>query len=153
MAPALSQTRPGRPRQHRRRRRDHQAGARLARPRPGRPTTTSQPGRTPTLAAWMTTWLNTIAIRRVSTSTMDSTYRPKVEQWIIPGLGHHRLDRLRPEHLDAFYMWLAEQGLAANTILQIHRILSRALKVAAQREVVARNVATLVDAPQAEETR
>jgi integrase len=113
---------------------------------------TTKPGKAPTVAAWMTTWLNTIAIRRVSQSTMDSTYRPKVEQWIIPGLGHHRLDRLQPEHLDAFYMWLTGQGLASNTVLQIHRILSRALKVAAQRGIVARNVATLVDAPQAEET-
>jgi hypothetical protein len=98
----------------------------------------------PTVAAWMTTWLNTVAVRRASESTMNTTYRPMVEQWIIPGLGHHRLDQLRPEHLDAFYMSLSQQGLAPNTILQIHRILSRALKVATQREIVARNVATLV---------
>ncbi len=71
--------------------------------------------------------------------------------WILPRLGAHRLDRLQREHLDAFYLWLAEQGLAQNTILQIHRILSRALKVAVMRGRVARNVATLVDAPSAVE--
>lgn len=114
--------------------------------------TAEPPGRAPTVAEWMTTWLNTIAIRRIAQSTMDTTYRPKVEQWIIPGLGRHHLDQLFPDHLDAFYTWLADQGLAPNTILQIHRILSRALKVATQREIVTRNVATLVDAPQAEET-
>jgi hypothetical protein len=34
-------------------------------------------------------------------------------------------------------------------VLEIHRILSRALKVAMQRGYVTRNVATLVDAPSA----
>lgn len=113
---------------------------------------TSRPGRTPTVAEWMRLWLDTIAARKVDQSTMDTTYRPKVERWIIPRLGRHRLDRLRPEHLDSFYTGLANEGLAANTVLQIHRILSRALKVATQREIIGRNVCTLVDAPQAGET-
>ncbi|REE96630.1 tyrosine-type recombinase/integrase [Thermomonospora umbrina] len=112
---------------------------------------TSKPGRVPTVAEWMTTWLDTIAARKVDQSTMDSTYRPKVTRWIIPRLGKHRLDQLRPEHLDAFYTDLEKEGLAPNTVLQIHRILSRALKVATQREVITRNVCTLVDAPQAED--
>lgn len=114
---------------------------------------TTKPGRVPTVGEWMHLWLDTVAARKVDQSTMDRTYRPKVRRWIIPRLGHHRLDRLFPEHLDAFYTALAEEeGLAPNTILQIHRILSRALKVAHQRDRVSRNVATLVDAPQGEET-
>jgi hypothetical protein len=43
------------------------------------------------------------------------------------------------------------QGLKPNTIVQIHRILSRALKVAWKRGKVARNVASLVDAPLGED--
>jgi hypothetical protein len=65
----------------------------------------------------------------------------------VPQIGKHRLDRLQPEHLDAFYSWLATQRLRPNTIVQIHRIVSRALKVACKRGKVARNVASLVDAP------
>ena len=42
--------------------------------------------------------------------------------------------------------------LSDKTILNIHRILSRALKIALRRELVTRNVATLVDAPSADET-
>jgi len=64
-----------------------------------------------------------------------------------PGLGKHRLDRLTPEHVERFYARLEADGLAAATILQIHRILSRALKVAVQRGYLARNVTELVDAP------
>ena len=96
---------------------------------------------------WMETWLTTIAPRRIRRSTLESTYAPKVRNRIIPGLGKHRLDRLAPEHIERFYTRLEAEGLAPATVLQIHRILSRALKVAVQRGYVARNVATLVDAP------
>src|SRR5579884_46083 len=102
----------------------------------------------PTVAEWMRTWLDTIAPRTAQQTTVDEIYRPKVERWIIPGLGKHRIDRLRPEHLDKFYLWLSKQGVSTKTVLMIHQLLSRALKMAVRREVVARNVATLVDAPQ-----
>jgi integrase len=113
--------------------------------------TPAKPGKPLTVAAWMDTWLTTIAPRTVAQSTLDSTYEPKVRRWIIPRLGKHRLDRLQPEHLDAFYTWLASQDLSPNTILQIHRILARALKVAWKRGMCGRNVALLVDAPTGEE--
>ena len=108
-------------------------------------------GRPLTVADWIETWLTTIAPRNVARSTLDSTYEPKVRRWIVPQLGKHRLDRLQPEHLDAFYTWLAAQGLKPNTIVQIHRILSRALKIAWKRGKCGRNVAALVDAPTGEE--
>jgi integrase len=95
----------------------------------------------------METWLTTIAPRRIRRSTLESTYAPKVRNRIIPGLGKHRAGRLTPEHIERFYWRLEAEGLAPATVLQIHRILSRALKVALQRGYVARNVATLVDAP------
>jgi hypothetical protein len=86
-----------------------------------------------TVGEWMETWLTTIAPRRIRRSTLDSTYAPKVRNRIIPGLGKHRLDRLSPEHIERFYTRLEAEGLAPATVRQIHRILSRALKVATQR--------------------
>src|SRR5258708_3991807 len=62
----------------------------------------SKPGRVPTLAEWMRTYIDDIAPQRVSQGTIDSTYRPKTESWIIPKLGRHRLDRLYPDHLYKF---------------------------------------------------
>jgi len=103
-------------------------------------------GRAPTVAEWLGHWLDTIAIRKVRASTLQG-YRGKVNSRIIPAVGHHRLDRLQPEHLEAWYIELADEGLASSTILQLHRILSRALKVAMQRGKIARNVCSLVDAP------
>lgn len=103
-------------------------------------------GRVPTLEQWLSHWLDEIASRRVRPSTL-ATYRGYVQNRIIPELGKHRLDRLQPEHLERFYHRLEAEGLAAATVLEIHHIVSRALKVAMQRGKVARNVATLVDAP------
>ncbi|MBR7830240.1 site-specific integrase [Actinospica sp. MGRD01-02] len=99
-------------------------------------------GRVPTVAEWMRTWLDTIAPRTAQQTTVDEIYRPKVERWIIPRLGKHRLDRLLPEHVDSFYTYLGQQGLSTKTVRLIHQILSRALKMAVRRGKVARNVAS-----------
>lgn len=105
----------------------------------------AQPGKSMTVEAWLKHWLATIAVARVQTSTYQG-YESKVRQRIIPTLGHHRLDRLQPEYVERLYADMLAEGCAA-TVLQVHRLLSRALKVAVQRGRVARNVCTLVDAP------
>lgn len=103
-------------------------------------------GKAPTLEAWLNHWLNNIAASRVRPRTLES-YQSTVRLHLIPTLGHHRLDRLQPEHLESAYRSLMSRELSAATVLRAHRILSRALKVAMQRGRVARNVATLVDPP------
>lgn len=107
--------------------------------------TVTTPGKVPTVADWLTYWLENIAERKVRPLTLQG-YRGKVNQHLIPGLGSHRLDRLQPEHVEKFYRACSET-LSPATVLQLHRILSRALKVAMQRGRVSRNVCTLVDAP------
>jgi len=101
-----------------------------------------------TLGEWLDHWLPTIAVTRIRQSTYDG-YESKIKTHIKPGLGHHRLERLQPEHLEAFYAAKVAAGLSPGTVLVMHRILSRALKVAAQRGRVARNVAELVEPPAA----
>ncbi len=103
-------------------------------------------GRSMTVGEWMEHWL-TIAKRSVRVQTYTG-YESYVRNHIKPALGHHRLDKLQPEHLEVFYGDLADvKGLSPATQLQQHRVLSRALKIAMQRGRVARNVATLVAAP------
>jgi integrase len=103
-------------------------------------------GRAPTVGEWIDHWLDNIAARKVRARTLES-YRSTVRLHLRPGVGHHRLDRLQPEHLELLYASLADKGLSAASILRAHRVLSRALRVATQRGKVARNVATLVDPP------
>jgi integrase len=106
----------------------------------------STDGLAPTLEAWLTHWLDTIAAPRLRPSTL-ATYRGYVRNRVVPKVGRHRLDRLQPEHLETLYAQLAADGLAPASILQIHRIVSRALKVAMQRGKIRRNVAALVQPP------
>jgi integrase len=54
---------------------------------------------TPTVALWLEHWLITIASRRIRQRTLES-YESAVRKRLIPGIGRHRIDRLRPEHLD-----------------------------------------------------
>jgi integrase len=112
-------------------------------------------GRIPTVREWMTYWLNEVAAERNRPSTVKA-YRTYVDRYIIPLLGDHRLDRLSPEHLSAAWRSLMTDGcpgkddarpLSSTSAHQAHVILSRALKVAQQRGHVAKNVATLTDAP------
>lgn len=107
----------------------------------------TEAGSAPTVAAWITYWLENVAPARVDDNTLDD-YRGLMERHVIPGLGAHRLDRLQPEHVEMFYgAKVRKEGLAPSTVLKIHRILSRALKVAHERDKVARNVCSLVDPP------
>lgn len=103
------------------------------------------PGRL-TVAEWLTHWLASIAPRRVRESTLTG-YEVVVRRHLIPGIGHHPVDRLQPEHLEKLYDELLAKGLAPSYVLLCHRVLSRALKVAVRREKVGRNVAQLVDPP------
>jgi integrase len=103
-------------------------------------------GRQMTFGEWLDHWL-TIAKRSVRPSTYIG-YEGYVRNHIKPALGHHRLDRLQPEHLEKFYADLADiKRLSPAMHLQQHRVISRALKIAMQRGRVARNVGTLVAAP------
>jgi integrase len=106
-------------------------------------------GRQITVEQWLIHWQDTIAERKVRPSTLVR-YKQLIKHQIVPGIGHHRLDRLQPEHIEAMYTQLLNRNdnpLSPATVLQCHRVLSRALKVAMQRGRVARNVCTLVDAP------
>lgn len=108
-----------------------------------------------TVAEWMRYWLEEIAPGRVRPTTLPG-YRNYVEGYIVPLLGQHRLDKLRPEHVERAWREMMTTGrpgakkptpLSPSTALQAHRILARSLKVAQQRGLVRQNVATLIDAP------
>lgn len=106
-------------------------------------------GKSITVAEWMRYWFGTIAPREVKPLTLAG-YNAKVRQYIIPLLGHHRLDKLTPEHIEDAWDTLRDHGnptkadpkpLSANTIHQTHRILAHALRVAMQRKRLAANPA------------
>lgn len=108
-------------------------------------------GRAPTVAAWMENYLTNIASLKLRPRSLDD-YWSKTRNDIIPGVGQHRLDKLAPEHLERMYRAMLDDGHAPSHVLKVHRILSRALKIAHRRRIIAENVATLVDPPTVDET-
>lgn len=108
-------------------------------------------GRKPTVEQWMTTYLTDIASLRLKPRSLDD-YWSKTRNDIVPGVGQHRLDKLAPEHLERMYRKMLDAGHAPSHVLKVHRILSRALKIAHRRRIIAENVATLVDPPTVDET-
>ncbi|XKK63931.1 integrase [Streptomyces sp. ARC32] len=116
---------------------------------------TRKAGRPPTVQQWLTTWMDTACARKVADGTMSprslDDYRSKCKLYLFPGIGKHRVDKLEASHLDALYLSMIKRGLSSGTVLKTHRIVSRALKVAWQREIVTRNVALMVEPPSAAE--
>ncbi|MFH9678243.1 tyrosine-type recombinase/integrase [Streptomyces globisporus] len=108
-------------------------------------------GRKPTVEQWMTTYLTTIASLKLKPRSLDD-YWSKTRNDIVPGLGQHRIDKLQPGHLERCYANMLQAGRAPSHVLKVHRILSRALKIAHRRRMIVENVATLVDPPTVDET-
>ncbi len=103
-------------------------------------------GRISTVGEWMEHWLEKIASQKVRPSTLAS-YRSLTKAWITPRIGHVKLDKLTPEHLDDLYGAMRLAGRADSMVLKAHRVLSRALTVAVRRGKLGINPATRVDAP------
>ncbi len=93
-------------------------------------------------------------------STFES-YRCNIVNHVVPGIGAVPLQRLTPEHLDAFYADLlasgrqtsAGGGLSVKTVRNIHTVLRKALADAARKGTVPRNVAVLADPPRLSSAR
>lgn len=110
-----------------------------------------------TVEWWLRYWLRHVVTPTRRPNTV-AAYTAAVNLYLIPLLGHHRLDRLNADHIDAAWTYLREHGnpkredrqpLSPNHIHQIHTILARALKVAVQRKRLRTNPASAdaMDAP------
>jgi integrase len=100
-----------------------------------------------TVAEFLYEWLE--AIRATIRATTFASYRVNVEARIIPALGHVKLQALGPAALNRFYAELADAGLSAKTIRNIHVILHKALADAVRWGRISRNPASLADPPRA----
>ncbi|MET7742077.1 site-specific integrase [Streptomyces sp. NPDC005385] len=110
----------------------------------------SKPGEKWTLGSWLEHWVHEISQKYVSENTYAG-YEVDVRVHLIPGIGAHRLDRLEPEHLEAFYAKMQREGSKAGTAHHVHRTLRVALAEAGRRGHVSRNVAEIARAPRLEE--
>ncbi|WP_328639550.1 site-specific integrase [Streptomyces canus] len=110
----------------------------------------AKPGKPWTVKMWLTHWIDNIAPLAVNENTMVG-YGVAVRKHLIPALGAHRLDKLRPEHIERFYGNMQADGRKAGTIHQIHRTLRTALNEAVRRGHLGRNPVQLAKAPRVRE--
>ncbi|MED4726829.1 tyrosine-type recombinase/integrase [Aneurinibacillus migulanus] len=69
---------------------------------------------------------------------------------IIPKLGKKKLQSIKPMHLQEFYTQKIKEGLATSYIRNMHAIISKSLKKAAEWGLIKENIASLVTPPRIE---
>jgi integrase len=78
-------------------------------------------------------------------------YEGAIRKHLVPALGKVPLAKLSPQHLERFYDHLIGIGLSSSTIRKIqHGVVHPALDRASRFNLVARNVAALIDLPKRE---
>jgi integrase len=103
-----------------------------------------------TVEQLLTQWLETAVKPRVRASTFRG-YESKIRTHILPALGTLRISHLTPQRLQAFLNERHRSGLSERTTGHLRDILRTALNDGAKWNLVARNVATLVDPPRVSE--
>ena len=110
-----------------------------------------------TVGEYLDRWLKDYAQTNVAAKTYER-YAQVVRLHLKPGIGHHRLPKLQPLHIQAMYSKQMQGGrkdkkkggLSAQTVLHHHRILREALQQAVRWQLLARNPADAVEPPRAE---
>lgn len=99
-----------------------------------------------TVAEFLERWLADVVKPSVRPRTHTS-YSQLVRLHLKPSLGRVSLAKLTPQHVQQFMNEKLAAGLSARTVQYLRAVLRRALSQALRWNLVARNVATLVDAP------
>jgi integrase len=103
-----------------------------------------------TVAEHLRSWLS--GPHDLSGKTVER-YAELAEQQIIPHLGGLTLQKLRPAHIADWHAALLKNGgqggrpLSGRTTGHAHRVLHRSLELALKRELVSRNVASVIAPP------
>lgn len=98
-----------------------------------------------TIAAYLRSWIEGLPDgRKPPRARTIEHYRYVVEGFVIPALGHHRLDRLTPRHVQE---WIDADAGSPRSVHHHRAVLRKALNVAIRRQLIASNPATSVEMP------
>ena len=98
-----------------------------------------------TLSEYLDIWMRDYVSISVRPRTMHG-YATLVRR-IKPALGSIRLSDLRPQHIQRYYADLLAEGLATQTVIHNHRLLSQALRQAVRWDMLTVNVMDRVTPP------
>lgn len=79
-----------------------------------------------TLKRYLEHWLEEVHRPTIRSRTY-TRYRELLRIHILPALGHYPLQKLTPQHIQAFYAQKTKEGLSASTVHVMHAILHKAL--------------------------
>ena len=99
-----------------------------------------------TTAGFLEHWFRDYAETHVSPRTLEG-YRGNLDRYIIPALGHIRLDKLTARQIASFESDRLRRGLSAQTVLHCHRLIFQALRWGVRMGPLSRNVAESVEPP------
>lgn len=107
-----------------------------------------------TVHDYLLKWLQDYAKPNLAPTTYDG-YKIIVERHLIPALGAIKLGELKPMHIQSYQTQKLQKGrrdgqaggLSKKTLLQHHRVLSKALKQAVRWQLIPYNPAEAVPAP------
>jgi integrase len=102
-----------------------------------------------TVGEYVRAWLRTAHDQ--SPKTLER-YGELADNQIIPHLGATKLQKLKPEDVQAWHRTLLDSGLAPRTIGHAHRVFSQVLACAVKNGTLTRNVASVHRPPAAEDT-
>jgi integrase len=103
--------------------------------------TVTKAGQRWTVEQWLEHWLAEIAKPALRHNAWDA-YRIAVRVHAIPAFGSRRLDKLRPDHLQALYNKMIASGRSPSTAHQVHRTLRTAFGLAVESGYMSKNPAT-----------
>jgi integrase len=95
---------------------------------------------------FLTHWLEDVHKQSIRSRTYER-YEEIVRLHLLPGIGHHPLQKLSPQHLQLFYKKKLEEGLSTTTVISFHNVLHKALQTAVRWNLIARNTCDLVSPP------
>ncbi|MBN9754773.1 integrase (recombinase) [Pseudonocardia sp. Ae406_Ps2] len=112
--------------------------------------TISKAGRVPTVAEWLSEWVEEISKPTVRYKSYRA-YESAVRVHLIPGLGKHRINKIQPEHFERLYAKMIAAGAKPGTAHQVHRTARTAFGEALRRGRISRNPVALAKAPRLDE--
>src|SRR3989440_2738314 len=99
-----------------------------------------------TVKQYLEHWLEEVHKPTIRLSTYER-YRVILDKHIVPALGHLQVQKLTPQHIQAFYAHLLKEGFSPKTVRITHAVLHKALENAVRWRLVARNVCDDVSLP------
>ncbi len=106
--------------------------------------------RTLLLGTYLEEWL---AAKRSLRPSTRQAYRSHLDLYLLPRLGHVKLQELRPHHIDRFFTEVAggtRKPLSSTSLHRLHATLRSALASAVKRRLISHNPASYVELPSKE---